>query len=135
MSKRAKKPRGRPPNLKPRKRSPGLVMNLLLIISLLPIVGGLLLLIGIPLNIMVWEPVWTQVTIGSLAILFSFIASNALRQEWTAAAGWLLLALPVGLYNYGPPLSIVSLIGGALGVFLLVSEFLQQIQQSDQGKK
>jgi membrane-bound ClpP family serine protease len=109
--------------------SPG--TNLLLTLTLVPLVAGLLLIGAWALDISIFEDAQSQVTIGILFFLLSFAASNALQKRWRLALGWTLLmgADLVTLAWRSLPAQVVAIGLGLVGVVLLIIEFYNQYRQ------
>jgi hypothetical protein len=113
-----------------KKNSPG--RNVLLTLTLVPLIIGVLLIAAWALDILILEDDQSQITIGILFFLLSFVASNALQKRWRLAAGWALLMCAdlVILAWLDVRAQIVAAGFGLVGVVFLVIEFYQQYQQS-----
>lgn len=103
-------------------------VRLLLLLTLVPMVIGLLLILAWAMDWNVTGRLDDQIVIGTLFLLASFSATNALQQKWYPAAGWLLLAIADGLILAGRQVAVQA-VGVALGVgglTLLGIEFYQR---------
>ena len=113
----------------PRRPSAG--SNLLLTLTLVPLIIGVLLIGAWALDIMILEDDQSQITVGFLFFLLSFTASNALQKRWRLAAGWgLLMCADLVLLGWLELWAQVVAIGfGLVGLILLAVEFYMQYQQ------
>lgn len=75
----------------PRTNSRG--RNLLLALSLVPLIFGVLLIITWALEIEIFSDPQLHITVGFLFMLFSFFISNVIQKRWLLAAGWGLIML------------------------------------------
>lgn len=109
------------------KRS-GLGKNLLLTLTLVPLVIGVLLIGAWVLDILVLDDFQAQITVGVLFFLLSFAASNALQKKWRLAAGWgLLMCADLVLMGWLEVWAQVTALGvGLIGLILLLIEFYRQ---------
>lgn len=109
------------------KRS-GLGKNLLLTLTLVPLIIGVLLIGAWVLDILVLDDFQAQITVGVLFFLLSFAASNALQKRWRLAAGWgLLMCADLVLMGWLEVWAQVTALGvGLIGLVLLVIEFYKQ---------
>lgn len=109
------------------KRS-GLGKNLLLTLTLVPLVIGVLLIGAWVLDILVLDDFQSQITVGVLFFLLSFAASNALQKKWRLAAGWgLLMCADLVLMGWLEVWAQVTALGvGLIGLILLLIEFYRQ---------
>lgn len=105
--------------------------NLLLALTLVPLVIGALLIGAWVLDIEVFGDPQSQITVGILFILLGFAASNALQRRWRLAAGWglLILADLVILAWLDVRAQIVAIGFGVVGLIFLAIEFYRQYQQ------
>ncbi len=112
-----------------RPSSPG--VNLLLTLTLVPLVAGLILIGAWALDISIFEDAQSQVTVGILFFLLSFAASNALQKRWRLATGWSLLMCAdlVILAWRNVAAQVAAIVLGVVGLVFLVIEFYQQYQQ------
>ncbi len=98
--------------------------NLLLTLTLVPLVIGILLIGAWGLDLYIFDDPQTQPLVGLLFMLFSFSASNAFQKKRNLAIGWimlfvadLVLLLWVELWA-----QIIAIISGLVGAgFLLVA--------------
>lgn len=108
--------------------------NLLLMLSLLPLIAGVLLVFAWVLDINIWGDAQFQVSLAILLMLVSFAISNAVQKLWFLAAGWTLLAVAdlilILLVDYR--YQIVAFVIGGVGLVLVGYEFFRRIQA--QGK-
>jgi hypothetical protein len=127
MAKKSKKKNRR--TITARKRS-GLGKNLLLTLTLVPLIIGVLLIGAWVLDILVLDDFQAQITVGVLFFLLSFAASNALQKRWRLAAGWgLLMCADLVLWAWLEVWAQVTALGvGLIGLVLLVIEFYKQYQ-------
>lgn len=109
------------------KRS-GLGKNLLLTLTLVPLIIGVLLIGAWVLDILVLDDFQAQITVGVLFFLLSFAASNALQKKWRLAAGWgLLMCADLVLMGWLEVWAQVTALGvGLIGLILLLIEFYRQ---------
>lgn len=122
---------------KPSQRSsPG--RNLLLMLTLVPLVIGILLILAWLLDMSIFEKPELHVTVGILFFLLSFTLSNVIQKRWMLAAGWGLLMcadiiLLIWLQVWAQAAAIVV---GLVGVVFLGREFYRQYQnQQQKGRK
>lgn len=111
-----------------RKSAPG--RNLLLTLTLVPLVIGILLIVAWVLDIAVFDEPQLHVTVGVLFFLLSFAVSNALQKRWMLAAGWGLLMcadliILAWLHLWAQSAAMVV---GLFGLVLLGIEFYRQYQ-------
>ena len=104
--------------------------NLLLTLTLVPLVIGIILIIAWALDISIFDESQLHVTVGILFFLFSFTASNVLQKRWMLAAGWGLLMsadiiILAWLHVWAQSAALVV---GLSGVVLLGIEFYRQYQ-------
>lgn len=102
--------------------------NLLLTLTLVPLVIGVLLIGAWVLDILVLDDFQSQITVGVLFFLLSFAASNALQKKWRLAAGWgLLMCADLVLMGWLEVWAQVTALGvGLIGLILLLIEFYRQ---------
>ena len=105
--------------------------NLLLMLTLVPLVIGILLIGAWALDILVLGDYQSQVTVGIFFFLLSFAASNVLQKRWRLAAGWgLLMCADLVLLIWLEVWAQAVAIGiGLVGLVFLVIEFYHQYQQ------
>ncbi len=107
--------------------------RLALALTLVPLVGGLLLMAAWALDIRLTRDLESQAWVGLLFMLLSFVLSNLIQRRWRLFLGWLLLGLAdlilliwVSLYAQG----MAGIIGLA-GVLILGGEFYGRIAESN----
>jgi hypothetical protein len=111
--------------------------NLLLALTLVPLLIGILLIGAWALDIEIFGDPQAQITVGILFILLGFATSNAMQKRWGLAAGWglLMLADLVILAWLDVRAQMVAIGCGAVGVVLLAIEFYKQLQQGKAEKR
>lgn len=114
-----------------RKKSKRNSNNILLSLTLVPMVIGLLLIGAWAIDIYIFDVPETQTLTGMLFILFSFAASNILQKKTRLAVGWsfltvadVVLLLWVELWA-----QIVAIILGVVGVGIILYEFYHRWQE------
>jgi hypothetical protein len=112
-----------------KESSPG--KNVLLSLTLVPLVIGIILIGAWVLDIELLENPQSQVTVGIFFFLLTFTASNAIQKRWRLAAGWGLLAIAdlVTLAWLNLAAQVVAIGAGLVGVIMLGIEFYRQYQQ------
>lgn len=105
--------------------------NLLLTLTLVPLVVGILLIGAWVLDILIFDDAQSQVTVAILFILLSFTGSNALQRRWRLAAGWglMMCADLVILAWLNIWAQIVAIGFGLVGLIFLAIEFYRQYQR------
>lgn len=116
-------------NISRKKRSsPG--KNILLTLTLVPLVIGVILIGAWVLDIEIFEDPQAQLIVGIFFFLLTFATSNALQKRWRLALGWGLLAvadiITLGWLNVA--VQVIALIVGLIGLVLLGIEFYRQYQ-------
>ena len=111
-----------------RKSTPG--HNLLLTLTLVPLVVGILLIAAWVLDIAIFDEPQMLVTVGILFFLLSFTSSNVVQKRWRLAAGWGLLAcadliILAWLHVWAQSIAVVV---GLTGLVFLGIEFYRQYQ-------
>ncbi|RJP46691.1 MAG: hypothetical protein C4583_18415 [Anaerolineaceae bacterium] len=111
-----------------RKSTPG--RNLLLTLTLVPLIIGILLIGAWVLEIDIFDEPQLHVTVGILFFLLSFAISNVLQKRWMLAAGWGLLMgadiiILAWLHVWAQAAAIAV---GAVGLVFLGIEFYRQYQ-------
>lgn len=108
-----------------------------LALTLVPLVIGGLLIVAWGLDIYLWEPPESQLSVGFLFILLSFAASNALQGLWYPAAGWALLGLSdlLILTWVSLPAQILAAVLALAGFGLIGVEFYRRWKEREQSKK
>lgn len=111
-----------------RRASPG--HNLLLTLTLVPLVIGLLLIVAWVLDYVVLPDPQSQVIVAVLFFMLSFAASNAVQKRWKLATAWglLMCAGLVLLAWLQVWAQIVAICLGLVGLGFLVVEFYKQYQ-------
>ena len=113
-----------------RKRSsPG--RNVLLALTLVPLVIGIILIGAWVLDLEILDNSQSQITVGVFFFLLSFTTSNAIQKRWRLAIGWGLMAIAdiVTLAWLNLIAQVVALFLGVIGVILLGIEFYKQYQK------
>ena len=107
------------------KRTPKTSNNILISLTLVPMVIGLLLIGAWAIDIYIFDDPESQTLIGLLFILFSFAASNALQKKWNLAIGWTLLTIADAVLLYWVELwaQIVAIVAGVLGAGFILYVF------------
>lgn len=112
-----------------KRSSPG--KNVLLSLSLVPLVLGIIFIGAWVLDLELLDTPQSQVTVGIFFFLLSFTASNAIQKRWRLAMGWGLLAVAdivtLAWLNVAAQVFAISL--GVIGVLFLGIEFYKQYQQ------
>jgi uncharacterized membrane-anchored protein len=105
--------------------------NILLALTLVPIIAGVVLIAAWALDISLVGALESQVFIGLLFILLGFTLSNLAQGKWGLFAGWLLLTIADTLLLLVPalPVQIVALALAVIGLALLAVEFYRQYQR------
>lgn len=108
-----------------------------LALTLVPLVGGLILMGAWALDIQLTRNLESQTWIGLLFLLLSFILSNLIQRRWRLFLGWLLLGISdfillvwVSLYAQG-----MAAIIGIAGVLVLGVEFYRRIVENAQANR
>jgi hypothetical protein len=112
-----------------KRSSPG--KNVLLALTLVPLVIGIILIGAWVLDLELLENPQSQITVGIFFFLLTFTASNAIQKRWRLAAGWGLLAIAdiVTLAWLNLAAQVVAISVGLVGIILLGIEFYRQYQQ------
>jgi hypothetical protein len=105
--------------------------NLLLALTLVPVIIGVLLIGAWGLDITIFDEAQAQITVGILFILLGFTASNALQRRRGLAAGWGLLAVAdvVMLAWLDVRAQLVAAGFGLVGLVFLAVEFFRQYRR------
>lgn len=111
--------------------------KLLLMLTLVPMVMGVLLILAWALEFNMLGNPDDQIVVGFLFILFSFAASNAVQRNWRLAGGWALLAVAdlLVLSWLEVWVQILSMLAGAAGLALIVIEFVQRYREQQKAGK
>jgi hypothetical protein len=112
-----------------KQSSPG--RNVLLTLTLVPLVVGILLIGAWVIDISILEDSQSQMLVGILFFLLSFAASNALQKRWRLAVGWgLLMCADLVILAWLELWAQTVAIGfGLVGLIFLAVEFYRQYQQ------
>lgn len=105
--------------------------NVLLSLTLVPLVIGVILIGAWVLDLELLENPQSQVTVGIFFFLLAFTMSNAIQKRWQLAAGWGLLAIAdiVTLAWLNVAAQIIALSVGLIGIVLLGIEFYKQYRE------
>lgn len=105
--------------------------NVLLSLTLVPLVIGVILIGAWVLDLEFLENPQSQVTVGIFFFLLAFTMSNAIQKRWQLAAGWGLLAIAdiVTLAWLNVAAQIIALSVGLVGIVLLGIEFYKQYRE------
>jgi hypothetical protein len=108
--------------------------RILLTLSLVPLVGGVLLIAAWSLDITLVGTLEAQIYVGILMILVSFSLANFVQRRWLLGAGWLLLVLSDWLFLTRLDLRVqgIAIVVGVTGVALLLFEFIRRLRQQGQ---
>jgi len=124
-----------PQSIVPGKRiAPVSLERILLTLSLVPLVGGVLLIVAWSLDFTLVGTLEAQIYVGLLMILISFSLSNFVQRRWLLGAGWLLLVVSdwLLLTRLELPIQGIAIIVGVIGVALLLFEFVRQLRKQKQ---
>jgi hypothetical protein len=111
--------------------------RILLSLTLVPLIIGVLLIGAWALEMDLLGSMEDQIVVGTLFLLFSFAASNALQEKWSLTAGWALLMLADWMILAGREvwLQVVGFIVAATGVILVGAHYVRGIRRDpDQTK-
>jgi len=113
-----------------KQNSPG--KNVLLSLTLVPLVIGIILIGAWALDIELLDNPQSQITVGIFFFLLTFTTSNTIQKRWRLAGGWGLLAAAdlVTLAWLNVAAQIIALSVGVVGLVLLGAEFYKQYQQN-----
>lgn len=111
--------------------------NLLLSLTLVPLVIGILLIGAWGLDLYVFDDPQTQPLVGLLFMLFSFSASNALQKKRNLAIGWILLFLADLVLLLWVELwaQIIAIISGVIGAGFLLVAFYHRWKEDQANSK
>jgi len=103
----------------------------LLSLTLVPLLIGVMLIGAWALDIDLFGSMENQIVVGTLFLLLSFAASNALQEKWSLTAGWALLMVADWMILSGQSvaLQIVGFIAAALGVILVGAHYVRGIRR------
>ncbi|RPI88285.1 MAG: hypothetical protein EHM40_22425 [Chloroflexi bacterium] len=115
--------------------SPG--RNVLLALTLVPLIIGLLLIGAWVLDISIFDDPQSQVTVAVLFLLLGFALSNVVQKRWRLAAGWgLLMLADLVILVWLEVWAQAAAIGlGLLGLAFLGIEFYGQYRQNKDRQK
>jgi hypothetical protein len=118
-----------------KRSSPG--RNVLLSLTLVPLVIGIILIGAWILDIEILNDLQSQITVGIFFFLLTFTASNAMQKRWRLAAGWGFLSFAdiVTLAWLNVAAQVSAIIIGLIGLVLLGIEFYKQYQQGKMSNK
>ena len=103
----------------------------LLLLTLLPMLAGILLFAGAWADVIVLGSATAQTMTGALLALLGFAASNALQGRWLVGGGWALLGVAIALLIGLSSQSWAANLGIALGVaglLMVATAFMQQFR-------
>ncbi|MCX6030665.1 MAG: hypothetical protein NT169_15380 [Chloroflexi bacterium] len=103
----------------------------LLLLTLLPMLAGILLFAGAWGDVIVLGSATAQTVTGALLALLGFAASSVLQGRWLVGGGWALLGVAIALVIGLNSLSWAVNLGMALGVaglLMVATAFMQQFQ-------
>ena len=120
---------------KKKKRS-SLGKNILLTLTLVPVVLGILLILAWALDLEILEN-QSEIQVGIFFILLGFALSNVLQKKYGLAAGWGALAIAnlIILTWWNVWAQVIAAIAGLAGLIFLGIEFYKQYQRDKVGKK
>jgi hypothetical protein len=115
--------------IKKRKRS-SLGKNILMTLTLVPVVLGLLLILAWALDFEILEN-QSEIQVGILFLLLGFALSNTLQKKYGLAAGWGSLAVAnlIILTWWNLWAQIITGIAGLAGLIFLGIEFYKQYKK------
>lgn len=115
--------------------SPG--RNVLLALTLVPLIIGLLLIGAWALDIAIFDDPQSPVTVAVLFLLLGFALSNVVQKRWRLAAGWgLLMLADLVLLVWLEVWAQAAAIGlGLVGLAFLGIEFYGQYRQNKDRQK
>ena len=120
---------------KKKKRS-SLGKNILLTLTLVPVVIGLLLILAWALDFEILEN-QSEIQVGIFFLLLGFALSNALQKKYGLAAGWGALAIAdlIILTWWNVWAQTIAAVAGLTGFIFLGIEFYKQYQQNKVEKR
>lgn len=115
--------------------SPG--RNVLLSLTLVPLVIGIILIGAWVLDIEILNDLQSQITVGIFFFLLTFTASNAMQKRWRLAAGWAFLSFAdiITLAWLNVVAQVSAIIVGLIGIVFIGTEFYKQYQQGKMNNK
>jgi len=113
-----------------RKRRTSLGKNVILMLTLVPVVIGLLLIVAWALELEILEN-QSEVQVGIFFLLLGFFLSNVLQKKYGLAAGWGALAAAdfIVLSWWNIWAQVIASIAGLSGLIFLGVEFYKQYQR------
>jgi hypothetical protein len=104
--------------------------QLLLALSLVPLIAGGLLILLWAIDVLILQPADTQLTVGVMFVLLSFAVSNLVQANWLAAAGWLLLMVADGLLlsQQRGSIQYIAIAIGVAAVILFAIEIVRRLR-------
>lgn len=121
----------KPIKKKKRRERNSLGKNILLTLTLVPVVLGLLLIGAWALDMKILEN-QSEVQVGIFFLLLGFALSNTLQKRYGLAAGWGALATAslIILTWWNVWAQTISAVAGIIGAIFLGMEFYKQYQQN-----
>ena len=118
-----------PKKNKKKKRS-SLGKNILLTLTLVPVVIGLLLILAWALDLEILEN-QSEIQVGIFFFLLGFALSNVLQKKYGLAAGWGALAIAdlIILTWWNVWAQVIAAVAGLAGLVFLGIEFYKQYRQ------
>lgn len=113
-----------------RGRRTSLGRNVILMLTLVPVVIGLLLIVAWALELEIFEN-QSEVQVGIFFLLLGFFLSNVLQKKYGLAAGWGALAAAdlIVLTWWNIWAQVIASIAGLSGIIFLGVEFYKQYQR------
>jgi hypothetical protein len=105
-------------------------------LTLVPLIGGLVLIGAWALDIQLTPDLDSQAWVGLLFMLLSFILSNLIQKRWWLFAGWLLVGISDFIFLTWVNLWAQVLAGiiGVIGAIILLFEFYRRIGENAEQK-
>jgi len=121
---------------KKKKERSSLGKNILLTLTLVPVVLGLLLILAWALDFEILEN-QSEIQVGVFFLLFGFALSNVLQKKYGLAAGWGSLAVAdlIILTWWNIWAQAMAAIAGLAGLIFLGIEFYKQYKQDKAEEK
>jgi hypothetical protein len=112
-------------------------INLILALTLVPLVAGVLLIAAWALDWDITGSLENQIYVGILFLLTSFAVSNLVQKRWLLGTGWVLLMLADILFLFwlNPSTQTFAAILGVAGAGMIGFQYFQQIAQGAAQKK
>jgi len=113
-----------------RKRRASLGQNVILMLTLVPVVIGILLIVAWALELEIFSN-QSEVQVGVFFLLLGFFLSNVLQKKYGLAAGWGALAAAdlIVLTWWNIWAQIIASVAGLSGLIFLGIEFYKQYQR------